>query len=177
MTAASCTKLDHTKAREIAAPLIEASQELDVVLWGEGLEKDTGMKEGKYSKVTSDTYKTLEDIKNAISDVYTPELSEIVRNSTLKGQSTEHGTSYARYINVDGVLYSYDEAKVYFTYPRRYDIDSIRATNMTDIRIIFTVDTYTADEQGNYSDTAETIELKLLYDEATMRWLLDTPTY
>ena len=39
------------------------------------------------------------------------------------------------------------------------------------------VDTYTADTDGNYSDKAETIELKFIYDDALEKWLLDTPTY
>ena len=177
LTAAGCGELDHERAREIAAPLIAESQKLDVILYGTGLEIIPDVKEGKYSKVSSDSYKTLEDLKTALDAVYTPELSEITRNAILKGNSTEHGTSYARYINVDGQLYSYDGAKVYFEHARRYDLDSIRAKNITDIRIIFTVDTYTADAEGNYSDVAENIELKLIYDEGLEKWLLDTPTY
>ena len=177
MMAAGCGELDHERAREIAAPLIAESQKLDLVLYGKGLSVSEDKKEGKYSLVVSEEYKTLEDLKAALDAVYTPELSEITRNAILKGQSTEHGTSCARYINVDGQLYSYDGARVYFEHARRYDIDSIRAKNMTDIRIIFTVDTYTADAEGNYSDKAENIELKLIYDEALGKWLLDTPTY
>ena len=175
-TATSCGELDSERARTLAEPLIEASQKLDVILYGEGLGV-SDVKEGKYSQVADDTYKSIEDIKSALERVYTPELCEIIRNSTLKSSTSEHGTSYARYINIDGVLYKYDEAKVYVTHPRRYDTTTIIATNMTDRRIILTVDTYTADAEGNYSETAENIELKLIYDDGYGKWLLDTPTY
>ena len=176
MSVTSCAKPDSERARTLAEPLIEASQKLDVILYGEGLSV-SDVKEGKYSQVSDEVYKSIEDIKAALDAVYTPELSEIIRNSTLKSSTTEHGTSYARYINIDGVLYQYDGAKVYFAHPRRYDTATIKATNMTDRRIIFTVDTYTADAEGNYSDKAQRIELKLIYDDALSKWLLDTPTY
>ncbi len=173
----SCgVELDHARARELAVPLIEASQKLDEVLVGEGLALGEE-KNGKYTKVASEEYKSVSDIKAAMAQVYTPELDEILRNNSLKGSTTEHGTIYSRYIDIDGALYEYDGAKVYVAFPRKYDFDSIHAVNMTDIRIIFTVDTYSADENGNYSSTPENIELKLLYDEAQGKWLLDTPTY
>lgn len=173
----SCRELDHARAREIAVPLIEESQKLDIILYGEGLSVSEEKKEGKYSLVASEEYKSLDDIKAALDRVYTPELSEITRNAILKGSSTEHGTNYARYISIDGALYQYDEAKVYVKYARKYDTDSIRATDMTDRRIMIKVDTYTADTDGNYSDKAETIELKFIYDDAYGDWRLDTPTY
>ena len=169
-------ELDHAKARELAVPLIEASQELDIILVGAGLPL-TEEKNGKYTKVAEGEYKSVDEIKAAMSEIYTPELYEILVGNSLKGSSNEHGTIYSRYIDMDGALYSYDKAKIYVPYPRRYDLDSIRATDMTDIRIIFTVDTYAADEHGTYSATPENIELKLLYDEPTEKWLLDTPTY
>ncbi len=177
LCAVSCSAPDSGAAREIAIPLIEASQVLDEVLYGEGLDTTEEKKEGKYSLVVSEEYKCLGDIKEKMSQIYTPELAEIISNSTLRGTSTEHGTNYAHYIDVDGELYRYDEAKVYVKHPRKYDFDSIKATNMTDIRIIFEVDTYTADEQGNYSRSPERIELKLIWDDAFGKWLLDTPTY
>lgn len=173
----SCKSLDHDRAREIAVPLIEQSQKLDVILYGEGLAVSEEKKEGKYSLVVSEEYKTLDDIKAALDCVYTPELSEITRNAILKGSTSEHGTTYARYIGIDGALYQYDDAKVYVKHERRYDFDSICATDMTDRRIMITVDTYTADDEGNYSDKAEKIELKFIYDDALEKWLLDTPTY
>ncbi len=172
----SCGQLDSQKAHDIAVPLIEASQRLDTVLYGAGLPV-TEQKNGKYTKTASDEYTCLDDIKADMNEIYTPELAEIVRNSTLKGSTSEHGTTYARYIDIDGALYSYDGAKIYVPHARRYDFDSIRATNMTDRRIIFEVDTYTADEDGNYRDTPDRIELKLIYDDALEKWLLDTPTY
>lgn len=172
----SCGQLDSQKAHDIAVPLIEASQKLDLVLYGTGLPV-TDEKNGKYTKVDSADYTCLDDIKAEMNEIYTPELAEIIRNSALKGSTSEHGTTYARYIDIDGALYSYDGAKVYVPHARRYDLDSIRATNMTDRRIIFTVDTYTADEDGTYSDTPVNIELKLIYDDAYEKWLLDTPTY
>lgn len=173
----SCgAELDHARARELAVPLIEASQQLDIILVGTGLPV-TEEKNGKYTKVASDEYKSVSEIKAAMAEVYTPELCEILKGNSLKGSTTEHGTIYSRYIDIDGSIYSYDGARVYVPHPRRYDFDTVRAINMTDIRIIFTVDTYSADESGNYSDTPENIELKLLYDEALGKWLLDTPTY
>ena len=177
LSVASCgAELDHARARELAAPLIEASRALDLILVGDGLPL-TEEKNGKYTKVASEQYRSVAEIKAAMAEVYTPELYEILVGNSLKGSSNEHGTIYSRYIDMDGALYSYDKAKIYVPYPRKYDLDSIRAINMTDIRIIFTVDTYSADESGNYSTTPENIELKLLYDEATGKWLLDTPTY
>ena len=172
----SCGQLDSQKAHDIAVPLIEASQKLDAVLYGTGLPVSEE-KNGKYTKVDSAEYTCLDDIKAQMNKIYTPELCEIIRNSALKGSTSEHGTTYARYIDIDGALYSYDEAKVYVPHARRYDLDSIKATNMTDRRIIFKVDTYEADENGNYSDVPENIELKLIYDDAYECWLLDTPTY
>ena len=177
MSLASCgAELDHARARELAEPLITASQELDVILVGEGLPA-TEEKNGKYTKVASEKYTSVSEIKAAMMEIYTPELYEILAGNSLKGSSNEHGTIYSRYIDMDGALYSYDGAKVNVPYPRRYDFDTIHAINMTDIRIIFTVDTYSADENGNYSTTPENIELKLIYDDATGKWLLDTPTY
>ena len=112
-----------------------------------------------------------------MAGIYTPELCQIIINSTLKGSSSEHGTTYARYIDLSGVMYMHEQTKVYFTHPRKYDFDSLKVIDMTDIRLIVAIDSYSADDDGNYSDTAEKVELKFLYDEGLSKWLLDTPTY
>lgn len=173
----SCSsKMSHDEVMNIAKPLIEESLELEAVLYGTGLEVGEE-KYGKYSKVSSEQYLCTQDIKDALADVYTAELCDIIKNSALKGSTSEYGNTYARYLDVDGVLYMYDEAKVYFVYPRRYDFASIETQSSTDKRIIFTVDTYTAGEDGAYSETPENIEIKLIYDEAYAGWRLDSPTY
>ena len=173
----SCKKPDSSAAREIAQPLIEASQVLDALLYGEGLERSEDEKTGKYARVISDKYTSIQVIKDEMALIYTPELCEIVINSTLKGSTNEHGTNYARYIDLDGVMYMYENAKVYVPHPRKYDFDSLVAKDMTDLRLIVEINTYSADADGNYSDTPEKVELKFLYDEGLSKWLLDTPTY
>ena len=167
-----CAKPDVGAAREIAQPLIEASQVFDAILYGEGLERSETEKTGKYARVISDKYTSIEVIKDEMAKVYTPELCEIVINSTLKGTSTELGTNYARYIDISGVMYMHESAKVYFTHPRKYDFDSLKVKDMTDIRLIVEIDTYSSDEDGNYSESAEKVELKFLYDEGLSVWLL-----
>ena len=166
-----------SEVRVIAEPLMVASQEMDIILYGPGLEVGDKTK-GKYSNVVSDKYSSVIGIKNDLKKIYTVEYCEIIEETVLSGSTGEHGVNYARYVTIDGVFYMYDdESKVYFTHPRKYDYDSIKVKNSTDKRIIFTIDSYSADDEGNYSDEAMEIEIKLLYDEAIEAWRLDSPTY
>lgn len=173
----ACSSTNNAETREIAQPLIEQSLIMDKILYGEGLEVSAEDKEGKYSKVVSDEYKTLQSIRDKCAEVYTAELCAIIENSVLKGSTTEYGNSYAKYVELKGVLYKYDEAKVYIEYTRAFDFDSIKTKSATDKRIIFTIETYAADEEGNYSQEPEIIEMKMLYDDSLEAWRLDTPTF
>ena len=173
----ACSRSDNTETREIAEPLISMSLVMDKILYGEGLEVTEEDKEGKYSKVASDEYSSVQDIRDKCADVYTAELCAIIENSVLRGSTTEYGSTYAKYVDLGGVLYKYDEAKVYIEYTRAFDFDSIKTKSATDKRIIFTIDTYAADEEGNFSTEPENIEMKMLYDDSLEAWRLDTPTF
>ncbi len=164
------------EVRAIAQPLITASLEMDEILYGKGLAAE-GKAEGNYTEVTDTRFTSVSAMKRHLEDIYTAEYCEIIENSMLSGSTDEYGVSYARYIDIDGVMYVHNNAKVYLTSMRRYDFDSIKVKSSSEKRIIFTIDTYTADEAGNYSDTASKIEIKLLYDTAYEGWRLDTPTY
>ena len=105
------------------------------------------------------------------------EQAQIMTNIALKGSSSDHGTIYARYIDIDGALYMHTETNVSVPHPRKYEYSSIVTKSSSDIRIVFTIDSYSADADGNYSTTPENLELKLIFDEVYMEWRLDTPTY
>ena len=173
----SCSSQNDADTKSIAQPLIERSLELDVILYGKGLCVSEEEKNGKYSKVTDAELTSIDKIRDACAEVSTGELCEIIENSVLRGKTGDEGISYAKFIELSGVLYQYDEAKVYITYPRKYDFDSIKTRNATDKRIIFSIDTYPANEDGSYSEKAERLELKLLWDDAQEGWRLDTPTF
>jgi len=173
----SCSSADNTETRQIAQPLIEQSLTMDKILYGEGLEVSPDGKEGKYSKVVSDEFSSLQDIRDRCAEIYTAELCAIIENSVLRGSTTEFGSSYAKYVELEGVLYKYDGAKIYIEYTRAFDFDSIKTKSATDKRIIFTIDTYAADEEGNYAQEPENIEMKMLFDDSLEAWRLDTPTF
>ncbi len=167
-----CSKPDDSKTREIAEPLIQASLELDRVLYGEGLETTEEGRDGKYAKVVDERYKTLEDIRVACAEIYTSGLCQVVENSVLSGKGTEVGNIYARYIDRKGELYKYDGYEPKSSLAERYDYDSIKTTDATNKRIIFTIDRYTAD-----SDTPMQVEFTLLWSVSYEKWQLDSPTY
>lgn len=172
----SCSAKNEVNVREIAKPLIVDSIKLNEIIYGKGLSLSDTV-EGKYTKVEHEGYKSVSDIKDALHAVFTAEYSELIEKTILSGTSDVHGTLYARYIDINGVLYSHNEAKVYFQFHRKFDFDSIKVKDVTDKRIIFTIDTYSSDIEGNYSDKAERLEIKLIYDEGYEGWRLDTPTY
>ncbi len=168
----SCTAPDDTETRAIAEPLIEASLELDKILYGEGLNTTDEGKDGKYSRVVDEKFKCVEDIRVACGEIYSAGLCQVVENSVLTGKGTDVGNIYARYIDRGGVLYKYDDYKVNEGLASHYDYSSIKTTDRTSKRIIFTVDRYTsADGEGME------VEITLLWSASLECWQLDSPTY
>lgn len=181
--------------RERFGELIEASGEVNDLLWGEGLpyyEKDSdfakenGLYEGisqnlgGYRFVTREAleaYPSVEDIRAAAEAVYSEEFLSDVGASLFEGNMITTGeismVSRARYAEIDRnlcILVDWDQG---FDYHRRvYDLSTMQMVKRLSSADIVTVTVESVREDG--SDALE-VTLRFVLQDGD--WRLDSPTY
>lgn len=181
--------------RDRFGELIEASGEVNDLLWGEGLayyEKDSdfakenGLYEGisqnlgGYRFVTREAleaYPSVEDIRAAAEAVYSEEFLSDVGASLFEGNMITTGeismVSRARYAEIDRnlcILVDWDQG---FDYHRRvYDLSTMQMVKRLSSADIVTVTVESVREDG--SDALE-VTLRFVLQDGD--WRLDSPTY
>ena len=176
-------ELDTVKEEYIK--LIEASSEVNEILFGKGLpvyERD-GSEEDKqvyvdmvsaldeYESVRMDCkYLTIDSIKAAADDVYTSEYLETVYEMMFVGYADEvSGVTSAKFLEWDGWLYQNMNYEAYIEGKRTFNYDSMEIVKPSDgeyvnIKIESELD-------------GEKLTITLAFSLTENGWRLDTPTY
>ena len=107
----SCAKVDKEELLNELPLLIEKGRELLEVVFGEGLETDESGSEsyraGSAAVSKSARYKSIDELKNALSEVFGEEYTAVLCNTAFNGVSDDDGSIHPRYIeSEDGVLFA-----------------------------------------------------------------------
>lgn len=194
LSAVSCSeKMSKDEIKDILVPLLEKSEELNVIYFGEGLPMTVDKEEAErfYSMFESDVkainyhpvdkscgYESEDEIREATLEVFTPEYSEFLFDRAFTGISdvVNDGTgdvtqtsSYARYLEQNGMLtvrinLSNEAIKL----GREYEVDSLEIIRQKENYVLVTVPTQL---DGKSCD----VELKIV--NTADGWRLDSPTY
>lgn len=182
--------LDEEGVRAVAAPLIEASFEINDIFFGDGLahEGDASfdnyvpdgndsskydVKPVQYLVVTDDRFLSIDDLKEAARAVYTDAYLANVFKIAFEGMTQGDGTvyQYPRYVsNVIGTLsVRSDAAEENNLKNRTYDLSTVKVTGGSKNLVYFTVQSYV--------DGAQDVTVRLSLRDEGNGWRLDSPTY
>lgn len=105
----ACTKkLSKEEATTKVAELVEASYELNVIVFGEGLEyiETEESKNARYALVKeNEKYNSIKDIRDAIEKVFSEDYSRVMETTAFVGVQEKFGAVLPRYIeNSQGFL-------------------------------------------------------------------------
>ncbi len=196
----SCGGMTEEEIRPIAEDLIGKSAELNEIYFGKGLplsdsaEKyqelydtfDVDVEQINYHPVADDCgYKTIDDIKAATLEVFTPEYSEYLFERAFSGISAVMGEGdeqyhqtavYAMYMEQDGILVARMDLadSDILDRNRGYDVDRLEIVRQKENYVLVKVPVINFNESGGGAE-AEEVELKLV--NTSSGWRLDTPTY
>ncbi len=191
----SCGSSKHTadEMRDVVEPLIEKSEELNVIYFGEGLPLTVDADEAQafYSSFDTDVeaisyhpvdkscgYESIDDIKEATLEVFTEDYSDYLFTLAFTGISDvvndgvgdkTETSSYARYLEQSGMLTArIDLADDAITLGRVYRTEELEIVREKDNYVLVKIPT---ELNGKQCD----VELKLVLTNDG--WRLDTPTY
>lgn len=194
LSSVSCSeKISKDEIKDILVPLLEKSEELNVIYFGEGLPMTVDREDAErfYSSFESEVkainyhpvdkscgYESEADIREATLEVFTPEYSEFLFNRAFIGISdvVNDGTgdvtqtsSYARYLEQNGMLtVRIDLSSEAIKLGREYDVDSLEIIRQKENYVLVTIPTQL---DGKSCD----VELKIVNTKDG--WRLDSPTY
>lgn len=162
---------------QTAAELIEASHEINVIFYGEGLpvDKSTSVIEdedaaevGNYCRVTEDSpYQSIDEIKAAAEKVFTSEYLSEIYESAFEGNDIlrpRYGTDSTGHLTRDitiGTLKQTDEWT-------GWDLSSIKIKKASAGAVVFSI-------TGTYSGKTEDEVMQMI--KTSDGWRLDSPTY
>ncbi len=194
----SCSGMSEGDFRPIAEELIEKSAELNEIYFGGGLplsdsaEKyqelydtfDVDVEQINYHPVAEDCgYSTIDEIKAATLEVYTPEYSEYLFERAFTGISDVSGdgdvrqtAGYAMYLEQDGILTArmdLAESDI-LGGVRDFDVTGLRIVRQKQNYVLVSIPTVFRPDNGG-EDIIESVELKFV--NTPSGWRLDTPTY
>ncbi len=191
----SCGSSKHTadEMRDVVEPLIEKSEELNEIYFGEGLPLTVDADEAQafYSSFDTDVeaisyhpvdkscgYESIDDIKEATLEVFTEDYSDYLFTLAFTGISDvvndgvgdkTETSSYARYLEQSGMLTArIDLADDAITLGRVYRTEELEIVREKDNYVLVKIPT---ELNGKQCD----VELKLVLTNDG--WRLDTPTY
>lgn len=181
--------------RDRFAELIEASGDINDVLWGEGLPfydtdseyalahglyDETGIQLGNYRYVTAEAlekYPTLEDIRLAARKVYSSAFLDGVETSLFEGNMISTGSvsivSRARYAEINNTLCILSGWNQNLSYHRRvFDTSSMQIIKKLSSSDVITVSVASSLPDGS---DQQTVSLRFVLENNS--WMLDSPTY
>ena len=152
--------------KEILDSLLPLSYELNEIFYGEGL-KAGDASANNYATVDSEEYKTVEDIINKASEVFSSEYVSSIKSSSVFTGDEELGIN-PRYLMINGVL------KKNVNYPVFNGFSGINGKIDTSTVKIKKQNSHTALLEVSYIDGGTT-EITLVLENG--KWLINSPTY
>lgn len=164
---------------ECLPALVEQSKVLNEIYFGDGFPPrgDAALPGNGYYYVDGEVYgfESIEQIKEATEQVFTPEYSAILYAAAFDGVVGEDGAvSLPRYAEGELGLMQHMGATVYDLADRSYDFETLKLKKAGRNRA--TVSVGTTDEHGNAA-TVELIVVRTVDAEGNAAYRLDSPTY
>ncbi len=194
---AACSRPKHTpdELRPVLAELLPRSAEINEIYFGEGLPTtrdvdavrafyetfDTDVRSISYTPVDPACgYETVDDIKAATLEVFTPEYAAFLFDRAFNGISdlfdegleTEHRTTavYAMYIEESGYLTKrVNLSEDAIPLGRTYDLDSLAVIRENESGVEVRL--------ASFLDGAPSVDVNIWLVETADGWRLDSPTY
>lgn len=139
----ACSDTQKEELKSELPALIERGRELLDIVYGSGLPIDASADESfraGYVRVSDDSpYKSLDELKSAIDEVFGIDYATVLYISALNGVSYDDSSIGARYIENDGVLYAKLENEINAV-KRTPNYDSIEITRINRYMAEFTMD-------------------------------------
>lgn len=166
----SCAGINKEELLDELPSLIEKGRELLDIVYGEGLETDesgsASYRAGYAAVSESAPYTSIDELKNALSEVFSEAYTAVLCNTALNGVSYDGGSISPRYIeSEDGALYADGNFEMHIE-KREPKYDSIKITKsnryMAEIEITMV-----------YADGREEIDTVLVVNEDG-KWKLDS---
>lgn len=189
-----CAKgLPDDEAAAVVAELVEASLELNVIYFGDGMPAEADGDEhyvGFYSRLTDAApYLTEKELRQATLEVFTEAYASVIFQTYLVGinDSESEGTVYARYVENGDRLTKKTDYEPLAPKVRTYDLENIKIMRSAPEYITATLQSFVegkADAEVTVTlrleererETAET-EDNDNAAETELVWRLDSPTY
>ena len=163
---------------EVLPELVEKSAVLNEIYFGDGFPPDgsAALPENGYYYVDSEIYGlyTIEQIKEATEEVFTPEYSLILYASAFDGLASEDAVTPPRYIEGERGLMQSVRSTVYDLAERTYDYETLKVKKADHARA--TVSVQTVDTDGNKA-AIELIVVRTTDAAGNHIYRLDSPTY
>lgn len=164
---------------ECLPELVGQSKVLNEIYFGDGFPPrgDAELPGNGYYYVDGEVYgfASIEQIKEATEQVFTPEYSAILYAAAFDGVVGGDGAvSLPRYAEGELGLMQHMGATVYDLADRSYDFETLKLKKTGRNRVTVSVDT--VDEHGNAA-TVELIVVRTVDEEGNVHYRLDSPTY
>ena len=164
---------------ECLPELVGQSKVLNEIYFGDGFPPrgDAELPGNGYYYVDGEVYgfASIEQIKEATEQVFTPEYSAILYAAAFDGVVGGDGAvSLPRYAEGELGLMQHMGATVYDLADRSYDFETLKLKKTGRNRVTVSVDTM--DEHGNAA-TVELIVVRTVDEEGNEHYRLDSPTY
>lgn len=183
LTAALCAcsgarKITKAEVAEVLPTLVEKSKELNEIYFGDGFppEGSASLPENGYYYVDSEYYGfySIEQIKEATEEVFTPEYSHILYASAFDGLANGDAVTPPRYAEGELGLMQSVRSTVYDLAERSFDFETLKLKKANRTRA--TVSVETTDGDGNHA-TIELIIVRTTDETGAVSYRLDSPTY
>lgn len=172
-----------------AAYLIEKSERINEIFYGEGIpyDKNESYSNGAYYPADQNymdgcDFKTVEELEKRLREVYSKGLSDIIVDTKLSSTGNETGILgyaryYQKYVSLDDktpeCIMVYSQADILLDCEVVYDYSSIKVLGSKGEFVIVEISATVTNPEGD--SQKRTIKVNLIEEESG--WKLDTPTY
>lgn len=144
--------------------LAPKAYELYTIVYADGLPHGEIDKDGYASVSEEAKYQSVDELKTALSEVFTEDYLAVIYNTAFGGVSADEGSIGAKFGEDGDGLYVYPTATEGFAAPREFDLSGASVIK----KMRFMAEVLVPHENGD-------VNVVLVYDDG--KWLIDSPLY
>lgn len=131
---------DDAELLSALSSLAPKARELYGIIYGDDLERvSEAESDGYYAVTETAKYKSISELKSAISNVFSEGYSEVLYNTAFNGAVLNEIVIYAKFIEKDGRLYVNPKSTENFGKAREFDLSGARVLKANRFRAIIAV--------------------------------------
>lgn len=167
----SCSRVDDVEAKSIVTRLVQASYELNIIFYGEGLETDGDM-DSTYSWVSENAkYKTKDALVKKTKEIYSNDYSNDMIDVAFGSNVGSYESARYRSTYDKSLLLKKNSEYLKNEEIATYDFKSIQILKNSRTFIVANIMT------NNFGENNKWVEITLIYDDTVEDWRLDSATY